>query len=373
MKKIYLVIAGAFLILLVITSLLLSLQKTTTLTNREDSAFPTGIPDQGKTSQSFPTTGGDQGLKDLSSEALAKADLTNFNPVETLDFKVAYVPELGKIVVEKKTSQAETMFDQWIVENKVSLIIDNKNKILFTKEKIIPTPSDSIHKLKNTVINFFRLMDDLNNIGKGSQQSISPTQSPNSPSSSLTPNDLVPLASPKPTAEAGSPSMTYYAQCGEQGGIPLPDGSDLCHAGCGPTTVAMISSSYVDKKYDPKTIVGLYDKNNYLLGGDGSRYSDAHELLKSLGLKTTDYLVFNSEKSDTVVPQLRKYLSAGWTFFTLASFCEKGCGHYFWITDIDSQGNIIAYDPAYGRYQIPYNENSRYPYPLYRLAFGVKK
>ena len=129
----------------------------------------------------------------------------------------------------------------------------------------------------------------------------------------------------------------------------------------------------MDKKYDPKTVVGLYKSNDYLLGNDGSRYTDAHELLKGLGLKTTDYLVFNAEKADTVVPQLRKYLSAGWTFFTLASFCSGGCGHYFWITDIDDKGNIIAYDPAYGRYEIPYNENSRYPYPLYRLAFGIKK
>jgi len=135
----------------------------------------------------------------------------------------------------------------------------------------------------------------------------------------------------------------------------------------------MIASSLVDKKYDPKTIVEIYRKNNYLLGGSGSRYTDAHELLKALGLKTTDYLVFDSEKSDTVVPQLRKYLNAGWTFFTLASYCSGGCGHYFWITDIDTSGNIWAYDPAYGRYQIPYNENTRYPYPLYRLAFGVKK
>ena len=96
-------------------------------------------------------------------------------------------------------------------------------------------------------------------------------------------------------------------------------------------------------------------------------------MFQSLGLKTTDYLVFNLEKSDTVVPDLRKYLNAGWTFFTLANFRDNGGGHFFWITDIDNQGNIFAYDPYYGRYEIPYNENSRYPYPLYRVAFGVKK
>jgi len=365
MKKIYLVIAGAFLILLVITSMLLSLQKKTTTETKKDIPFPTSVPDRGKTGQQgnesstntpSQTTGGDQGLKDLDNLS------NSFEPIETLDFKAAYVPDLNKIVVEKKTTQAEQSFYKWVDQNKLNEVVDNKNQILFTDKKIIPTPSDSIHKLENKVKDFFQLMDDLNNIGKGSQQSNNGTIEQSPSPSSLAPNGLVP-----------KPSMTYYAQCGDQGSLPLPDGGTLCSAGCGPTTVAMISSSYVDKKYDPKTIVGIYDKNNYLLGGDGSRYSDAHELLKSFGLKTTDYLVFDLEKADTVVPQLRKYLSAGWTFFTLASFCEKGCGHYFWITDIDAKGNIFAYDPAYGRYQIPYNENSRYPYPLYRLAFGVKK
>jgi len=368
MKRIYLVIAGAFLILLVITSMLLSLQKKTTTETKKDIPFPTSVPDRGKTGQQgnesstntpSQTTGGDQGLKDLDNLS------NSFEPIETLDFKAAYVPTLNKIVVEKKTPQAEEMFNQWIDQNQLNEVISNtggKKNILFTQNKIIPTPSDSIHKLENKVKDFFQLIDDLNSIGKGSEQSNNEIIKQSSNSLSSTPYPLQPTT-----------SLTYYAQCGDQGSLPLPDGGTLCSAGCGPTTVAMISSSYVDKKYDPKTIVGLYDKNNYLLGGDGSRYSDAHELLKSFGLKTTDYLVFDLEKADTVVPQLRKYLSAGWTFFTLASFCEKGCGHYFWITDIDAKGNIFAYDPAYGRYQIPYNENSRYPYPLYRLAFGVKK
>jgi hypothetical protein len=352
MKKIYIVIAGAFLILLIITSMLLSLQKKAVTNTQKNYPFPTGIPDRGTNGQPV-------------NNPSITTDSTNFEPFETLDFKAAYVPELDKIVVEQKTPIAEQSFNQWVQDNKINQIIDNKNKILFTKEKIIPTPSDSIHKLENTVINFFQLMDDLNNISKGS-----PSPSSNLPISK-SPKEETKKVTDQTTNQ--STKFTYFAQCGDQGNLPLPDGDTLCHAGCGPTTVAMIASSLVDKKYDPKAIVEIYRKNNYLLGGSGSRYTDAHELLKGLGLKTTDYLVFDSEKSDTVVPQLRKYLNAGWTFFTLASYCSGGCGHYFWITDIDASGNIWAYDPAYGRYQIPYNENTRYPYPLYLLAFGVKK
>ncbi len=341
--------------------MLLSLQKKSATNNQKGSPLPTSIP----------RDGGSVNQQDNNPQQLItgyQQQISILEPVETLDFKVAYVADLDKIVVEKKTPQAEEMFDQWIDQNQLSSIIDSnggKKNILFTDKKIIPTPSDSIHKLENKVKDFFQLMDDLNNIGKGS--------STNQSSATNNPTPITNNPSPSQSPATNNQSLTYYAQCGDQGNISLPNGCTMCSAGCGAATVSMIASSYLSKDYDLKTIVDLYKKNNYLLGCDGSRYTDAHELLKGLGLKTTDYLVFNSEKSDTVVPQLRKYLSAGWTFFTLASFCEKGCGHYFWITDVDSKGNIFAYDPAYGRYEIPYNENSRYPYPLYRLAFGVKK
>jgi hypothetical protein len=356
MKKIYIVIAGAFLILLIITSMLLSLGKKTTTNTQKDSPFPTSVPD-------------------LERNVLSRitpppnSTLSTIEPIETLDFKAAYVPILNKIVVEKKSPLAEESFNQWVNQSQLNEVIGDKNKVLFTDEKIIPTPSDSIHKLENKVIDFFQLMDDLNSIGKGTSNNLAPA--------TISPTPEVNLAqgkSPTPKPQKNNlQSKVYYAQCGEFGELPLPDGCTLCNAGCGPTAVSMIASSYLGTKYNPKTIVNLYDTNGYVLGCDGSRYQEAHELLKSLGLKTTDYLVFDAEKSETVVPDLKKYLNSGWTFFTLANFCEEGCGHYFWITDIDAKGNIWAYDPAYGRYEIPYNENSRYPFPLYRLAFGVKK
>lgn len=344
MKKIYLVIAGAFLILLVITTMLLSLIKKPSTKTQKDSAFPTGIPDQGKTGQqtnqqnsqlsntTIKNTGGNQGLSDSTD-----LNISTIAPVETEDFKLQYSYKLKKIVVEKKTSQAEEQFINWAKQNQLTPLVNNADLTLIVDQG--KNPDDF-----NPVIEFLNIFM---NMGQGSGQSLSPTPTiqPQGPTSSV--------------QHPSSTSFTYYAQCGDQGSLPLPDGGTLCSAGCGPTTVAMISSSYVDKKYDPKVIVNLYQSNDYLLGNDGSRYSDAHELLKSLGLKTTDYLVFDSEKAETIVPELRKYLASGWTFFTLASFCSGGCGHYFWITDIDSKGNIIAYDPAYGRYQIPYNENSR--------------
>jgi hypothetical protein len=351
MKKIYLIIAGAFLILLIIILTLISLGKKQTVDTNKNSAFPTSVPLPETTRQNnqIPTDA------ENTAQEVNTDDISMITPAETKDFKLQYSPKLKKIVVERNSVQAMEKFNEWANQNNHPELFDNPELTLFVDKG--KNPDDF-----NPVIEFLNIFI---NMGRGVSLSTfnQPSSSDNSTSDST------------PTSNDASTKIgfTYFAQCGDQGNLPLPDGDTLCHAGCGPTSVAMIASSLVDKKYDPKTIVELYKSNNYLLGGSGSRYSDAHELIKQLGLKTTDYLVFNEEKSDTVVPQLRKYLSAGWTFFTLASFCEKGCGHYFWITDIDNQGNIFAYDPAYGRYQIPYNENARYPYPLYRLAFGVKK
>lgn len=205
----------------------------------------------------------------------------------------------------------------------------------------------------------------------------------NNGTTQLTPAPTSNLGSPSPSPVTNPPvdghpptsGYTYYAQCdSEYANLPLPDGCTVCQAGCGAATVAMISSSYSNNSFNPEKIIDIYKERDYLLGCAGSRYSDAMSLLQSLGLKTTDYIVFDYEPADQIAGDLKKYLAAGWTFFTLANFRENGGGHFFWITDIDEAGNIWAYDPYYGRFQAPpLNENSRYPFPKYRVAFGVKK
>jgi len=365
MKKIYIVIAGAFLILLVITTILLSLQKKSATNNQKNSPFPTSIPN------TYPQQQGTdpQGINLQQPVTSLQQQVISFDPVETLDFKAAYVQELGKIVVETKSPQAEVMFNQWIDQSQLNEIINNKNKILFTDEKIIPTPSDSIHKLENKVINFFQLMDDLNNIGKGTNNNPSPVTINQTP----IPNN--PSQNPSSTLNPPSSNYIYYAQCdGPFADVPMNTGCNLCQTGCGPTTAAMVASSYLGSKYDPKTIVDLYRSKGYLLSCSGTRYTDAKLLLQGLGLKTTDFLVFDLEPADQIVSDLKKYMSSGWTFFALANFRDEGPGHFFWITDIDSKNNIWAYDAYYGRFVAPpINENSRYPFPKYRIAFGVKK
>jgi len=174
--------------------------------------------------------------------------------------------------------------------------------------------------------------------------------------------------------------LIYYSQCnGPYDNLPLPQGGTLCQAGCGPTTVAMIVASYIDKNINPKTIVENYKANNYYLGKMGSKASDAQNILKSYNLKTATIFADNQKITIDQVMNLfgkiiKNYQNAGWTFFSLANFCDNGCGHYFWIIKIDENLDTWAYDPYYGRLlPRPYNEKSRYPFPKYRVIFGVKK
>ncbi len=345
MKKTYLIAAGIILVILIVISIFLSSRKKSTINNLPDSPFPTSVP----SSQSLDSTNSTD-LTDLTDST----DLTisAIAPIETEDFKLQYSPKLNKIVVEKKTPQAEQQFINWASQNQQTQLIENPALTLIVDSGQNPDDFNPMIEFLNIFMNFGQ--------GVGSNVKTDSTDLTDSTDST---NPLTPNPS----------SFAYFPQCGEFGNVSLPGGCNLCQAGCGPSTVAMIAASYLGGNITPKTIVDQYQSKGYLLSCAGSSYADAKQVLEDMGLKTTDYLVFNTEKSDTVVPDLRKYLSGGWTFFTLASFCDGGCGHYFWITDIDSQGNIFAYDSAYGRFEIPYNENSRYPYPLYRLAFGVKR
>ncbi len=168
-------------------------------------------------------------------------------------------------------------------------------------------------------------------------------------------------------------NFVYFSQCDSRyGNYSLPGGCTICQAGCGPTTVAMIISSYKNRVFSPLDSVNQYGRK---VGCIGSSYLDAISILIQNGVKVgsiflaTDY--YAGKKATEIADEFRKYILAGKTIFTLANFRSDGGGHFFWVIDVDTQGNIWAFDPYYGRYQIPYNENSRYPYPLYRVAFPV--
>lgn len=166
--------------------------------------------------------------------------------------------------------------------------------------------------------------------------------------------------------------LIYYTQYVNY--YKLPNGCTIHSAGCGPTTSAMIIASYVDKSITPEKVVDYFAKNRYYAGCRGTSIYDNKTVIESFGVKTSaDVMSFSLEESDKVIPLIKNYLKAGWKFFALANFKENGGGHFFWIVDIDDNGNIWAYDPWYGRNSQPFNENTYYPFPKYRKIFKVRK
>lgn len=290
-------------------------------------------------------------------------------PFENEDFRFDYSPTLKELVVTEKTTQAKEKFFEWAKQNNLSDLASNpelvvfKNKSSSNNQKLGTTPEPSYSPFSE----FLNVFMDL-----GQGEGLNNTQNTNIPSpkaANKQPKNQSPTTN-------NNKSLVYYAQCDSPyADLPLPDGCNMCQAGCGAATVAMIASSYSGSNFDPKTVINIYKEKGYLLSCDGSRYSDAKSILQSVGLKTTDYIVFDYAPVDQIRDELRKYIAAGWTFFTLGDFKDgEGGGHYFWITDIDEEGNVLAYDPYYGRFDAPpINENSRYPFPKYRLVFGVKK
>jgi len=237
-----------------------------------------------------------------------------------------------------------------------------------------PTPTSNPNNSLNILVDLLKII-----LGAGGENNL-PLNQNNALNPSTIPISINPSSFPDIQVTPDVNGLVYYPQCnGPYDNYPLPQGGTLCQAGCGPTTVAMILASFVDNNINPKTIVEKYQANGYYLGPDGSYYSHAQNLLQSYNLKIALIFADNQPKTiDQVVNQfgsiIKNYQKSGWTFFALANFCDGGCGHFFWIIEIDENLNTWAYDPYYGRLlPRPYNEKSRYPFPKYRVILGVKK
>ncbi len=193
-------------------------------------------------------------------------------------------------------------------------------------------------------------------------------QSP--PSTQQSPQPPASNPSNKPTNPS---NLVYYPQCDGNYDNLAMGSCTFCKSGCGIATASMILSSYVDKSFTPDATLKLYQQQGLEADCNGSSIFDAKQILSEKGVLTSDVIYYNEQKSDVVAQDLKNYTDAGWTIFMLGEYCASGCKHFFWITNVDGNNNIWAYDPYYGRYQIPFKENSYYPYPLYKIAFAVKK
>ena len=315
-------------------------------------------------------------------------------PLTTSDFTIGYSNKLGTYVVSLKTNLGQQAYNDWLSENpslavflptESTLIahqsIAELEQVVDTAQKNEMTPAqyaeEDTKKFVLILNNILSLPDMIQKIGNTitPAPTTTPTNAPqtkNSNSESST------------TASSGSSTYTYYSQCGSPYGdyqLPVPDGNGKycteCSAGCGPTSLAMILASYVNSSATPPTVIDDLHANGIYVGCGGTYMDDLKSYMsKQKGVKVSDYIVPSGSgvQANQVADDFRGYIQSGWTIFVLANFKENGGGHYFWVTDVSTDGNILAYDPYYGRGKaLPFNENQYTPAPYYRYAFAVKK
>lgn len=373
-------------ILVFILILLLGLQNMLKNSKSQGAATITPTLFQGKQGSGFvPQT---NKTYDTSIKQLTSQELRQRLPIIAPEFTLDYSPRLQKYVVNAPTDEATNSYNDWLDDNPeyyeqldmVNVIMAKQtvkelHDALDEADKNKLTPDKRAVNDAKAFITSFNILLNLPFGGFMDSVFSGPTSIPPTPTPRIQTRN-----NPKPTSPPPAPSKsyTYYSQCsGPYDTLPLPNGCTVCEAGCGPTSVAMILSSYIDKSMTPPKTIEAMSKAGVRIGCYGSYISEIYSYLRNRGdLKVSDFII-PSEKGLTakdVSRDLQGYTKSGWTVFVLANFKTDGGGHYFWVTDISDNGDILAYDPYYGKQQTPpINENRYTPAPYYRYAFAVKK
>lgn len=381
-------------ILIVVVIILLGLQNMLNNNKSQQGSLIKPTLYQGKNGSSL-SLNGDKSLNGKSTDVtqISEEQFRSVLPVFAPDFSLAYSPKLQKYVLTAQTNEGLNSYEQWTAQNPSYLPFLNTQQVIQTKQTVkeLDSALDVADKTKLTpeqkavkdTTMMTSILDTLINFPQAFLQSVNSTgNSDNGESPTIEPSN-VPTPTPKkqssvPTTPSPSKSYTYYSQCsGPYDNLPLPQGCTICNAGCGPTSIAMILSSYVDKSLTPPKMIDVMSAKGVRIGCFGSYISELYSYLKGRGdVKVSDFIIPSEQRltAKDVADDFKGYTKSGWTIFVLANFKTDGGGHYFWVTDVNSEGEILAYDPYYGKQQTPpINENRYTPAPYYRYAFAIKK
>lgn len=378
-------------VLLVVVIILLGLQNMLNKNNGGQSSNiqPTLFQGKKASSLSINKNGTLYGTSINVPQATAE-ELQGILPIFAPNFSLGFSDRMQQYVLTTQNDEGEKNYNEWLNQN--PLYINELQNVVITKQTIKELDAALDYAKKNKLTpekktaedarQFTNMLNTLLNLPQlfmqsGTSGDYQPFQSTptNSPSGNPKPEPTQKKSTSNPTP---SKQYTYYSQCsGPYDSLPLPNGCNICAAGCGPTSVAMILSSYIDKSLTPPKTIALMDKAGVRIGCYGSYISEIYSYLANRGdLKVSDFII-PSERSlsaKDVAKDLAGYTKSGWTVFVLANFKTDGGGHYFWVTDVNDKGEILAYDPYYGKQQTPPISENRYsPAPYYRYAFAVKK
>lgn len=206
-----------------------------------------------------------------------------------------------------------------------------------------------------------------------------------------------PTSLPTPTTGVINPSYVYFSQYDSAwADHPFPlscttGRNDLKTAGCGPTSISMILSTFGNN--DNRTIYPVESVDRFYQNEDGecdgTSIGEAQGILQQQGYETADIFSFyyqdgsghwqaNPQPISAVVDDLKNMIRGGWNIFGHANYwsdsSQKWVGHYFWITDVDDTGNIWVMDSWKGQgVRGPIDQNLIIPQPLYKAAFAFRK
>ncbi len=349
------------------------------------------------TSSSRDTSPERESTTPLSESQISGVELQKKLPIYAADFTLEYSPRMQRYVATIADDTAAQSYTDWVAQNPA---YENELQNTIITKQTLTELNDALDYAKSTELTpekkakedatiFTNTLNTLINLPFLFMQSTGTTDESPTPTpdiQSRIPTNYLPPTTPilpTPTnyqLPTTSPSsrLTYYSQCdGPYDEKPLPNGCTVCSAGCGPTSIAMILSSYIDKGLTPVKTIELMNKAGVRMGCYGSYISELYSYLKERGdLKVSDFIIPSEQglTAQEVRKDFEGYIASGWSIFVLANFKTDGGGHYFWVTDIGSKGEILAYDPYYGKGQsAPISENRYSPAPYYRYAFAVRK
>ena len=141
--------------------------------------------------------------------------------------------------------------------------------------------------------------------------------------------------------EAGETQVVYYNQCDSRwSGLMYGRSSTIGAAGCGPTSMAIVVSTFTGRNVDPPTVCAWSVANGHRCEGNGSYHSLIPAAATHYGLKV-------EKLGRSSARELESHLSSGHLVVAIMArghFTSNG--HFIVLRGITESGKVLVADPA---------------------------